>query len=189
MFQTITIIILVTCSTVLCQFQSSHWENGTTDFLSEIENKRVKGVYIPFRYNSPLFNLSLERVSETYTTPKPVPVTSPVISTTISSTKSTTKKPDSPTYVNIPIVKTEDNPLIKCENLLKSYVNDHEAMRFEVRVYAIQLANITIENKDLRSKIEKIEKKNIQLFMENGLCEDRNTALSNHLIICKQRRY
>lgn len=184
------IILLVLINTVFTQFQSAHWPNGSTDFVSRLENSRVKGIYIPFRQYNPLLNISMERINNKSQITEAVPsriaaASEPVpILTTPTTTTNSQPTSDGPIRIPLPI---EDNSS-RCEILLKTYVDENEALKFEVRVYAIQFADKTVENEEMKKKIRDIEIRNISLFTKVGNCEDEVKLLSKQLRHCKSRR-
>lgn len=139
------ISLLLSNTAISQQFFSTHWKDGRTDFINNLERGQVRAVYIPFRQNNPLFNISMELKSSASNVE---PVTE-IIPTTVK-TNIYEKSTDS--YI-IPLPVTEDvenERYVKCENLLKTYVNNNEALKFETQVYAIQLANTTLKIEDLK---------------------------------------
>lgn len=197
----IVVILLFLCVPAFCEFHSSHWQNGSTDFLSELENSRVRGVYIPFKDNFPLFNISMlpkivtHHISEkptvlpvkttttqlprTYKSPRVIPTPAPANAVPVTTTHKSIQAGGS-TRVRIPLPHIqEEDPYTRCEKLLKIYVNDYEALRFEVRTYAIQLANSSLETRSLQTKLRDAEEKNIMCFTDN-------LTLGNKLKICSK---
>lgn len=146
----------------------------------------VSGVYIPFRHSQPLFNISIETaisksspVVEAVSAVKPTTTTTTTTTTTNAPVKSLTHVETSkPTACDV-------NAYMKCEHLLKQHANNNEALKFEVQAYAIQLANTTHETHRLLAKVDLIEKRNIQLFLEIGTCVDRAEAISTQLEYCR----
>lgn len=194
-------VLLVAINSIKCEFYSTHWQNGTTDFLRQLENSRVKSVYIPFKHNFPLFDISMEKINVSgksvvlaanIDNVRSISSTTTVKPTLFSTTTIKSTTVDAPRQVKIPIPTNQqyyEDSYVKCENLLKVYVNDNEALKFEVRVYAIQLANVTVETKDLKSKMILLEKRNLDMFMKHGLCVNRMTGISNELKNCKFELY
>lgn len=183
----IPFIVVVTAaifSEVSCSehFQSSHWPNGSTQFLTKLENSQVRGVYVPFRHGSPLFNISMQNI-------KPATIdnnNSNVNYMEVASfATTTTTTASTPTRIQIPIPTESADRYEKCEDILKSYVNENEGLKFEVRTYAMQYAKKTNENREMKETILAIEKRNIELFMNFGGCKDQIKLITKQLNYCR----